>query len=260
MRKRSIRALGIFAVFYVIFGIYLTLNQEKVVYHPFPQDFTGCEKFSEAEKVTYQDTRMYVNLVEDKPTVVLYHGNAGSACGRKFYADIFSQAGLGYVIVEYTGYSNDAQEPSHELLKRNVAQVVAYLDENEISPVFVVGESIGTGAASYHTSLKAPEKLLLISPFTDLEAIAKNRFWFYPTSILVDNAFNNVTALDNYSGETMIIHGTSDNIIPYKLGNRLFQSLPGNKKIISVEGAGHNDLFTYESTYQAIKEFLKDKS
>lgn len=257
MRKRNIRALIIFAIFYVAFGVYLTLNQEKVTYHPFAQDFSSCDGFIEAEKVSYQDTRMYVKLIEDKPTVVLYHGNAGSACDRKFYANIFSQAGLGYAIVEYAGYSNDTREPSHELLKRDVEHVVDYLEENQISPVFVAGESIGTGAASYHTYLEAPERLLLVSPFTDLRAIAKNRFWFYPTSILVNNAFDNVTALQNYSGKTVVIHGTADDIIPYKLGDRLFQSLGGDKVLAPIEGAGHNNLFTYEETYQKINEFLE---
>lgn len=257
MRNNFIRAVLIFAIFYLGLGAYLTIHQERFIYHPFPQDFRACQGFAEAEKIRHQGTRMYVQLVEDQPTVLLYHGNAGSACDRKFFAEIFSQAGLGYVVVEYAGYSNDAREPSHELIKRDVENAVAYLTENDISPVYIVGESIGTGAASYHTYLKAPERLLLVSPFTDLRAIAKERYWFYPTRILVKNAFDNVTALQNYAGKTMVIHGTADNIIPYKLGLRVFDALGKHKLLASIEGAGHNDLFTFEETYRKINAFLR---
>lgn len=256
MRKRNIRAIIIFLIFYVAFGVYLTLNQEKFAYYPLPQDFESCANFVTAEKVNYQGTRMYINLLEDRPTAVLYHGNAGSACDRKTYADIFSQAGYGYIIVEYAGFSNDMQAPAHALLKQNAEQVVSYLDINNISPVVVVGESIGTGVATHHVSLSPPHKLILISPFTDLKAVARNRFWFYPTSILVDNAFNNLANLTDSTVETLIIHGTEDDIIPFELGEELFQSLSAKKKIIPINGAGHNNLFLYEQTYSAINDFL----
>jgi hypothetical protein len=124
-----------------------------------------------------------------------------------------------------------------------------------VESVIIVGESIGTGAAAYHASIAPPEKLLLISPFTDLRAIARSRFWFYPTSILVDNAFNNVTALDEYRGGLTIIHGTKDTIIPHNLGNQLFQSVQVIS-LVSVEGAGAMISSYFEDTYTALSEFL----
>lgn len=255
MQKRNKIVLAIFAIYYVSFGILITLYQEKIIYHPNSQDFKGCVDFQDAEKVSYLGTRMYVKDT-DKPTIVLYHGNAGSACDRSFYADIFTQAGYGYIIVEYAGYSNDVVKPSHELIKQNVQDVVAYIKENDISSVTVVGESIGTGIASFHASLQSPDTLLLISPFTSLADIAKSRFWFYPTSILVDNAFDTVSFLTQYKNPVTIIHGNKDTIIPHKLGKKLFELLQTQKEFITIHGAGHNDLFVYPETYTAITDFL----
>ena len=256
MKKRNVITISIFLVFYVSFGAYLYLNQEKIVYQPFAQDFNSCSDFSEAEKVTYRDTRMYIKKNGTEPVVVLYHGNAGSACDRAFYADLFAGAGYGYIIVEYAGYSNDTRISTHELVKQDVEHVVSYLKNQDVESVIIVGESIGTGVAAYHASVAPPDKLLLISPFTDLRAIARNRFWFYPTSILVDNAFNNVVALDKYRGVVTIIHGTKDTIIPHDLGSQLFQAIQANKKLVSIEGAGHNNLFRFEDTHKALGEFL----
>ncbi len=259
MKKRNLIALSIFVIFYISFGIFLTLNQEKVVYHPFPQDFQSCSNFVEAEKITYQGTRMYVSTTTG-PTVVLYHGNAGSACDRDFYAAQFVQAEHGYIIVEYAGFSNDAREPSHELIKQDVENVISYLKSENIEKVIVAGESIGTGFATYHASLAPPERLLLISPFTNLSDIAKERFWFYPTSLLVDNALDNVESIKNYSGEVTIIHGAEDSIIPHKLGQRLFESILSEKNFITITGVGHNDLFTVQQTYTAIQDFLTQEA
>ena len=258
MRRQSKIALVIFGIFYISFGAFLAIFQESIVYYPNSQDFRSCADFQNAEKVDYKDTRMYIKDTE-KPTIVLYHGNAGSACDRSFYADIFTQAGYGYIIVEYAGYSNDSQKPSHELIKYDVQNVLAYINENHISRITVVGESIGTGIASYHASLQSPDKLLLISPFTTLADMAKKRFWFYPTSVLVNNAFDNTVALKQYRNPITIIHGNKDSIIPLKLGQKLFDSLQTEKKFVIIDGGGHNDLFLYPETYTTITNFLESK-
>ena len=256
MRKRNKIALSILAIVYLLFGAFLALYQESIVYYPNSQDFVNCIDFQSAEKINFKGTRMYVKDT-NKPTIVLYHGNAGSACDRSFYADIFTHAGYGYIIVEYVGYSNDSRKPTHDLIKNDVQNVVAYIHENHISNVTVVGESIGTGIASYHVSLQSPNKLLLISPFTNLADVAKNRFWFYPTSILVDNAFDNVDNLNHYRNPVTIIHGDNDTIIPHELGQELFESLVTQKEFVTIQGAGHNDLFAYPETYTAITNLLK---
>lgn len=257
MKKRNKVALTTFALFYLSFGIFLAVNQEKIVYYPNSQDFITCADFPNAQKKDYNGTRLYVKDT-NKPTVVLYHGNAGSACDRAFYATLFTQAGYGYIIVEYAGYSNGPQEPSHELIKNDVKNVIAYINENRIPHITIVGESIGTGVASYHTSLQPPDTLLLISPFSDLVDVAKKRFWFYPVRILVNNAFDNVTFLNQYRNPVTIIHGDKDSIIPYKLGQKLFESLKTQKIFVTVEGAGHNDLFTFPETYTAVTHFLRN--
>jgi len=256
MKRRNKIALAILAIFYVSFGALLTINQEDIVYYPNSQDFESCEEFNDTQKINYHGTRMYVKDT-NKPTVVLYHGNTGSACDRFFYAEMFVQAGYGYIIVEYTGYSNDSKKPSHDEIKHDVHNVLAYINENNLSRITIVGESIGTGVASYHASLKSPDKLLLISSFTDLVGIAKNRFWFYPTSILVNNAFDNVSNLSQYQNPVTIIHGSNDNIIPHKLGEKLYKSLNTQKEFVTIIGAGHNDLFVYPETYTSVTDFLK---
>jgi len=257
MQKRNRIALIGFAIFYISYGLMLTFKQESLIYQPWPQDFLACTALDTDEKITFNGTRLYVKDTH-LPTAVLYHGNAGSACDRAWYTELFGAAGYGYVLVEYAGYSNDTRSPSHELILADVKNVIAFLSERQVAEVVVVGESIGTGPAAYHASLAAPQKLLLISPFTNLAALAKNQFWFYPTSLLVDNAYDNVAALANYKGAVQIIHGEKDTLIPLRQAQTLYDSLGTNKAIHIVSGVGHNDLFMDQTASERVVLFLAE--
>lgn len=255
--KRQLKIAFLLAgIFYVLFGVFITLYQEKIIYQPSSRDFASCIDFKDAEKVEYNGTRMYVSEGK-RGVVILYHGNAGSACDRYFYAELFKNEGYGYIIPEYVGYGDDVHKPSHEYIKKDVINVVSYVAKKEYKNIIVVGESIGTGMASFHVSLSSPNKVLLISPFTSILDIAKSRFWFYPVVLMVDNQFDNTSLLNKYYGQIEIIHGNRDNVIPQNIGRKLYSSLVSkNKEFVSVEGFGHNDLFMTDSTYTAIRKFL----
>ena len=246
----------IFVIFYVTFGFLAFFFQAKIIYHPNQQDFITCPAFATSEKLDLNGTRAYFK--RNGPNIVIfYHGNAGSACDRGFIADIFEANSYSFLFPEYTGYSNDTRKPAHDLLKNDVKNIVEYLKNQKYQEIVVAGESIGAGLASYHVSLSAPDKVLLISPFSSLLDIAKNRFWFFPVNLITDNAFINTELLKNFKKEIFIIHGEEDTIIPQKLGQKLFDSLDNqNKKIIVIPEAGHNDLFNFSEMEKAIQNFL----
>ena len=256
--KNSLAAVWFFVVFYVVYGIFLTVRQESIIYQPSPQDFSTCPNLVQAEKITHGGTRMYFK--DNGPRVaVLYHGNFGSACDRAFIAGLFEQAGYSYLLPEYAGYSNDNGKPSHERIKKDVEHAVDFLRTRNFSEVVVVGESVGDRFASYHASLLPPKKLLLISSFTTLVDIAREAFWFYPISLLVRDEFDNAHLLEDFQKEVVLLHGDKDDIIPLALGQKLFAQLTTpHKKMILIPGAGHNDLFAFPETYQAIDDFLKE--
>lgn len=257
INRRSLVAIGIFIVFYIVFGIFVTLYQERIVYQPSAQDFESCAGFARAEKVEFQGTRLYVQPGE-RGYVVLYHGNGGSACDRAFLADLIEASGYGYIVPEYTGYSNDSEKVTHDLIKKDVENVIGYLKSIDAADALVIGESIGSGLASYHTSLAPPPKLLLISPFSSLLDMAQHRFWFYPAGLLVDNAFDNVELLKEHRpGSVLIIHGEEDRTIPSELSKKLHDNLSvESKQYVLIPGVGHNDLFTAQETYESFQNFL----
>lgn len=47
------------------------------------------------------------------------------------------------------------------------------------------------------------------------------------------------TAVKNVSTPVLVLHGRDDEVIPVKQSEKLFKLLPGHKKLVLVEGAGH---------------------
>lgn len=237
----------------------LSTRQESFIYLPNQQDFNHCAAYDSTEIALLGNTRAYYKKTSDK-LAVFYHGNAGSACDRKYIAELFEQNGYSYLIVEYEGYSNDTKKPTHAGLKQNVNDVVDFINSKPFTEVLVAGESIGSGPASLHTSLGSVQKLILIAPFSSLKDLASEIYWFYPTSILVNNAFDNPESLNSFSGSSLIIHGNNDTTIPQKFGKKLFESINTKEKLfISIDGAGHNNLFSYKQTLNAINQYLSQE-
>jgi|SRR3989344_249866 len=255
--RRNMLALGFFVFFLIVSGTLLSYFQERLIYFPGSQDFSACAPFRNAEKRVQDGTRFYFK--NNGPRLaIIYHGNAGSACDRDFLAYLVGLSGYSYIVPEYTGYSNDSRKPSHEAIKRDVRHIIDFLQEYGDKEVAIIGESIGTGVAAYHASLLSPDKIILLSPFTNLVEVARHHYWYYPVRLLVDNAFDNTANLAQYRGHILILQGEEDDIILPRLGEELFTSLKTTQKEFRrIPDAGHNTLFDYTQTHDAIVNFLK---
>lgn len=259
LKSRNFRALIFLLLFYVAFGTYLTWQQEKIIYQPPTTTVADCPALTGAILKEVNGTRMYV-LSNTERIVVLYHGNAGSVCDRVHYANLIANAGWGYILVSYTGYDEMVTLPTHALIREDVHNVIKSLEDNPAKQIFIIGESLGAGVASYHTSITPPDALLLITPFSSLRDLAKYHYWYYPTRWLVKEAYDNQVALADYQGRVVILHGTKDRIVPISLAEKLYTNLnTANKEFVSVDSADHNDLWWYPETTQAVQSFLRSE-
>jgi fermentation-respiration switch protein FrsA (DUF1100 family) len=240
-------------VVYIIFGLILVFFQEKFIYFPSNQDFNNCPVLANMEKVTFNETRMYVQKTTDN-WVVFYHGNAGSACDRSYIMNYFDSSDYSYIFVEYTGYSNDDKKPNQKNLMQNSVDVNNYLKTQNPKNVTIVGQSLGTALASYQYSFNDSDKLLLISPFNNFIDLSKYYYWYYPVKFMLRNTYPTDEWIKD-ANNVYIIHGSNDTTVPVKFGYSLFNTVKGpNKKYIEVKNAGHNDIFNYIETQKAIEE------
>jgi len=242
---------------YLIFGILLFFMQKSMIYYPDKQGFDNCVDFNDYQKVEFNGTRFYYKE-NSANLIVFYHGNAGSACDRSYLKSIFEQTNKSIIFAEYSGYSNDSKNPGIDLILEDVQNIHNFIVEKSFDNINVYGESIGTGAASYHASLGNVDNLILVSPFSTMERVVQSKYIIYPASLLLTEKYDNLKWLKNFNGSVRIIHGNSDSIIPHELSQELFDNIPSkDKEYVLIEGGGHNDLWGSNDFVDNIADFIK---
>lgn len=242
---------------YLIWGFILFFFQRQLTYFPNKSDFYTCPAFSDAEKITQGNTRMYLIKKDSEKLVVFYHGNAVSACSTGYIRDVIDSSGASVLVPEYSGYAGDGNKPSKDAILKNVYEVTEYLKKHKYASIVVVGESLWTWVASYHASLIKPEKLALISPFSSMKDVARTRFWMYPM-IPVSENYDSVQYLKEYTGSLLIIHGDSDDVVPPALSQKLLDAVPSNnKKRISIPWWEHEYIWSAPWVRDMVRMFIK---
>jgi pimeloyl-ACP methyl ester carboxylesterase len=125
---------------------------------------------------------------------------------------------------------NAAAHQAYELLKEQYPH----------TPVCVAAESIGSGPASYlSTLLNPPAKIVLITPFARLVDVASGHYPFLPVRLLLRDNWDNIAALQHYKGQIEIIGARSDSIIPVSHARRIADSKPSS--VLHIIEGDHND-------------------
>jgi pimeloyl-ACP methyl ester carboxylesterase len=171
---------------------------------------------------------------------LMFHGNAGQASDRGYVRGSLRNTDALF-IAEYPGYGRRKGSPSMHSI--NAAAVEAYGLLQTLYPgvlIGVIGESLGSGPASYLCSLPdAPSRAVLIVPFDNLLSVAKEHIHFLPVSLLMRDKWDNVAALARYAGRVDIYGAAQDTVIPVHHARQLAQALP--RATYHEVDCGHND-------------------
>jgi alpha-beta hydrolase superfamily lysophospholipase len=180
-----------------------------------------------------------------KGTVIVFHGNAGSATDRTYYLDALEKLGYRVVLAEYPGYAARNGAPSEQALIADGIQTAKQALNDFGGPIFLWGESLGSGVAcGIVNSGQVPVKgIVLVTPFSSMAAVAQHHYWFFLAKWLIRDKFDNIKYLHNYLGNTAILLAEQDEVIPNTNSLTLFESLPHRKKKLWMfKNAGHNTL------------------
>jgi len=198
----------------------------------------------------------------DANRIVVFHGNAGYALHREYYVTGFlaQKQDWDVYLFEYPGYGARSGKPSEAGIKAAAAKAVKLLLGSDARPVYLAGESLGSGVASHLASL-FPEQvggMLLVTPFTSLPDVAAQHYKFLPVRTLLSERYDSVAALSHYHGPVAFLLAGSDDIVPPALGLRLHDSYAGPKWLYIEARAGHNSLTFYPQAdwWREVSKFL----
>jgi uncharacterized protein len=177
-----------------------------------------------------------------KGLVVAFHGNAGAAWDRAYYAHALTLLGYRVVLAEYPGYGGRPGGLGERRFVEDAKETVRRAQEAFGGPLFLVGESLGCGvAAAVAADPTIPvEGVVMITPWDSLPAVAQALYWYLPIQRLVRDKYDNCRNLQAYDRPVAVAVAERDEIVPPKNSMRLYESLTGPKRLWIFRGAGHN--------------------
>ncbi|XP_069773177.1 lysophosphatidylserine lipase ABHD12-like isoform X8 [Narcine bancroftii] len=227
-------------------------------------------------------------LGDDNPVIVYLHGNGGNRAEehRVEMVKMLSANGFHILALDYRGWGDSTGEPS----EAGITIDSLYLYEwsrarSRRSHVYLWGHSLGSGVAAntarmLHEKVGSPaDGIILESPFTTIrEEVAHHPFskyykylpgfeWFFLDTMTENNIiFHNVENLKSISTPVLILHAEDDDIIPFELGRKLYESLLDphvSERIVKFVafpaflGYKHNNIYKDPQLPNILKEFVK---
>jgi uncharacterized protein len=173
------------------------------------------------------------------------HGN-GDCVGYlgEYLSQLSQQHRLSVFVFDYRGYGRSEGSPSEiGVLQDGVAARDWLAARAAIPPaeIILMGRSLGGGVCVDLAANSGARGLILQNTFTSLPDAAASIYWFLPVRLLMRNQYRSIDKIGRYSGPLLQSHGNRDRIVPFAVGQRLFDAAPGTKRFFTIEGGDHND-------------------
>ena len=188
VRKRVLQLVIIAVGAWLAVVVALFLLQRKMVFAAPPAWDVHSTAGVQHVTIGAGDTEvhaLWAEPAEGGPVVVHFHGNAEQLAGQAQMAGLYGRRGLGFLAVEYPGYGPmSAQEPSEDALIDAGAKAVAWLNERGVPKERIVlqGRSLGSGVATALAGRGLGSRLVLLSPFRSLVAVASGHYPWVPSA------------------------------------------------------------------------------
>jgi uncharacterized protein len=304
--RRALKFLAVRVVFwYIVICVLIMGIQRQLIYHPQKSQAitaleagmpTGCvhEFTFETEDgltlngwhllpmgtlcTTPEETQQALD--DCRWLVLFFHGNAGDRRGRVEDCRIFLEAPADLradvFVIDYRGYADNPGSPNETGLAADARALWKYATETRgVDPdrIILFGESLGGGVAvrlaqEVCQAGTPPAGLVLRSTFSSLTDAARRHYPWLPVRLLLWDRYPSAERVPDVTCPVLVLHGTEDRIVPYELGEKLFEAAPPlaannmPKRFVSLKGADHNGiLFSHRREItQATVDFLGELS
>ena len=223
-------------------------NQRRLIYHPgHPPSGLVVQRTSAAGFLAWTNAAgMRIGWRRPHPSgaagarVLVTHGNAGSADGRAYLAEPLQEGWSADVFVmEYPGFADRPGPATQDNLLAAAVEAVDLLPTDR--PLYLVGESLGTGVAAGVAAVRADRVagLLLLTPFDSLAGAAAHHYPWLPVSWLLRDRYPSDEWLRDYPGPVGVVVAGADSVVPAVLGRRLHAGLRGPRRLWEFPGQEH---------------------
>ena len=264
-----VTGLGI-AAGLVVAVLLIRVFENRLIYFPprYPEGFADPASYGLRLEEVWLTTEDGLRLnawflpAPTSPVVLLvFHGNAdnlGYGLGR---LRVLARLGVNVLALDYRGYGKSEGTPDEAGIYLDAEAAYRYLTEvRGFQPknIVVYGESLGGAVAIYVASRHECGGLIVGSSFTSGREMARRVFRIPLLGYVLRSRFDSLAKIKQVRCPTLIVHGTRDEVVPFAMGQRLYQAAPEPKMFLPIEGAAHNDVFLVggEKYLEALRTLL----
>lgn len=179
--------------------------------------------------------------------LLVFHGNAVDAVERAGYLRTFNALGGGNkwetFVMEYPGYGARPGKLGRESFLAAGRAAIAELRAGDQRPVFLLGESLGSGTAAALAG-ELPDAIsgvLFVVPFARLAEVGERIMPYLPVKLILRDNYDNIASLATYHGPVVVGIAGNDEVVGAGQGRKLYESYAGRKLLIELPNTGHND-------------------
>ena len=247
---------------------YSMLDRPEVLmflFHPRPEPTVSAYQSTEPENRMIPPKDILIPVKEDIAigarfhmadksggNLLFFHGNGEIVADYDELGAVYNRMGINFLAVDYRGYGRSGGKPTVTAMMQDCHIIFNFvrkwLQQNDYTgPILLMGRSLGSAsvlelAAAYKNlidGLIVESGFAYAGPLLTLLGID-----FAALGFKEEKGFRNVDKIENFDKPTLIIHAEFDHIIPYSDGQTLHDACPsGNKKMLKIPGANHNDIF-----------------
>jgi pimeloyl-ACP methyl ester carboxylesterase len=248
-------AIAAFAAVLIGGCAYLSEKQGELIFRPVkgvwrgydPERYKFEEHWVELNGNGHKVHGWWLPADDPKAPVVLYlHGARWNLTGSVSRIERWKQFGFSVFAVDYRGFGKSTDiAPTEAYAYEDAEAAWDYLAKIAPGrPRYIVGHSLG-GAIAAELARRRPDAsgLVLEATFTSVREMIELSAWsFLPVGLILTQEFNTLEKLPEVKVPVLITHGTRDSIVPFSMGEKLYEAAKSPKRFIRVEGAGHHNL------------------
>ena len=247
--------LGATAVYLAICAL-MYFNQRRLTYFPDSRRVSPAELgLSGVSEITLPTpdgetlVAWYARAKPGEPTLLYFHGNAGSLATRVERVRKYVERGRGILILTYRGFGGSTGTPSEISNIADAKLSYEYLINKGLRPedILLYGESLGTGVAVQTAAARPAAGLILDAPYTSLSDVAAERYPWVPVRWLMSDPYRSDLYLVKLTLPVLVVHGDRDDTVPVAMGRKVYELAGGPKELAIINGAGHSDHYLFGS-------------
>ena len=262
----ALRILVFLAVLLAIAYLFAQFVRRSSMFFPSREgDWTAADGHQDVWFTTSDGVRLHGWLFRarerDAPLMVWCHGNAGNITGRAPMAAEFARRGVSTFVFDWRGYGKSEGRPSESGLYRDA--LAAYdLAVHSLGGIpeslALYGESLGGPYAAYLATERKVRCIVIENSFPSLSALGNALYRPIPLGWFAPRAMPTTRWLNAAGVPVLVIHGRRDAVIPFALGQQLYDGLHGPKDMIVCDTCGHDEMASVEPEryYDAVVRFV----